>query len=99
MTVERREEKVGKPLLTGSALGGDKFRDICDMETIPPEKDVLINNAKIPISKVLNHQWSEPSLFFSLLLPGWKTVAQKEVLNSAYEVWNAVRTQRKTRKG
>ena len=25
MTVERREEKVGKPLLTGSALGGDKF--------------------------------------------------------------------------
>ena len=24
---------VGKPLLTGSALGGDKFRDICDMET------------------------------------------------------------------
>ena len=39
MTVERREEKVGKPLLTGSALGGDKFRDICicDMETIPPE--------------------------------------------------------------
>ena len=56
MTVERREEKVGKPLLTGSALGGDKFRDICDMETIPPEKDVLINNAKIPNSKVLNHQ-------------------------------------------
>ena len=43
MTVERREEKVGKPLLTGSALGGDKFRDICDMETIPPETDVLIN--------------------------------------------------------
>ena len=66
-TVERREEKVGKPLLTGSALGGDKFRDICDMETIPPETDVLINNAhfpsyihiaKIPISKVLNRQRS-----------------------------------------
>ena len=37
MTVERREEKVGKPLLTGSALDGDKFRDKCDMETIPPE--------------------------------------------------------------
>ena len=48
MTVERREEKVGKPLLTGSALGGDKFRDICDMETIPPETDVLINNAHFP---------------------------------------------------
>ena len=47
MTVERREEKVGKPVLTGSALGGDKFHDICDMETIPPETDVLINNAKI----------------------------------------------------
>ena len=25
---ERREEKFGKPLLTGSALGGDKFRNI-----------------------------------------------------------------------
>ena len=99
MTVERREEKVGKPLLTGSALSGDKFRDICDMETIPPETDVLINNAKIPISKVLNRQWSEPSLFFSLLSSGWKTVAQKEVLNSAWEVWNAVRMQTKTRKG
>ena len=41
-TVERREEKrrekkVGKPLLTGSALDGDWFRDICDMDTIPPE--------------------------------------------------------------
>ena len=48
MTVERREEKVGKPLLTGSALGGDKFRNICDMETIPPETDVLINNAHFP---------------------------------------------------
>ena len=48
MTVERREEKVGKPLLTGSALGGDKFRDICDMETIPPETEVLINNAHFP---------------------------------------------------
>ena len=56
MTVERREEKVGKPLLAGSALGGNKFRDICDMETILPGTDVLINNAKIPISKVLNHQ-------------------------------------------
>ena len=48
MTVGRREEKVGKPLLTGSALGGDKFRNICDMETIPPETDVLINNAHFP---------------------------------------------------
>ena len=48
MTVERREEKVGKPLLTGSALGGDEFRDICDMETIPLETDVLINNAHFP---------------------------------------------------
>ena len=50
MTVERREEKrrEGKPLLTGSALGGDKFRDICDMETIPPETEVLINNAHFP---------------------------------------------------
>ena len=48
MTVERKEEKVGKPLLTGSTLGGDKFRDICDMETIPPETDVLINNAHFP---------------------------------------------------
>ena len=48
MTVERREEKVGKPLLTGSALGGDKFRDICNMETIPPETDVLINDAHFP---------------------------------------------------
>ena len=48
MTVERREEKVGKHLLTGSALGGDKFRDIWDMETIPPETDVLINNAHFP---------------------------------------------------
>ena len=48
MTVERREEKVGKPLLTGSALGGDKFRDICNMETIPPETDVPITNAHFP---------------------------------------------------
>ena len=48
MTVERREEKVGKPLLTGFALGGDKFRGICDMETIPPETDVLINSAHLP---------------------------------------------------
>ena len=48
MTVERREEKVGKPLLAGSALGSDKFRNICDMETIPPETDVLINNAHFP---------------------------------------------------
>ena len=47
MTVERREEKVGKPLLTGSALG-DKFRDICDMETVLPETDVLISNAHFP---------------------------------------------------
>ena len=45
MTVERREEKVDKPLLTGSAPGGDKFSDICDMETILPETDVLIKNA------------------------------------------------------
>ena len=68
MTVERREEKVGTPLLTGSALG-DKFRDICDMETIPPETDVLINNALFPsftspkfpfinhFSKSSKHQW------------------------------------------
>ena len=48
MTVEKREEKVCKPLLTGSALGGDNFRNICDMETIPPETDVLINNAHFP---------------------------------------------------
>ena len=48
-TVERREEKVGKPLLTGSTLGGDKFHNICDMETIPPETDVLINNAHFPL--------------------------------------------------
>ena len=48
MTVERREEKVGKPFLTGSALSGDKFCNICDMETIPPETDVLINNAHFP---------------------------------------------------
>ena len=48
MTVERKEEKVGKPLLTGSTLGDDKFRDICDMETIPPETGVLINNAHFP---------------------------------------------------
>ena len=49
MTVERRERKVGKPLLTGSALGDDKFLDICDMETILPEPDVLINNAHFPL--------------------------------------------------
>ena len=48
MTVERREEKVDKPLLTGSAPGGDKFSDICNMETILPETDVLINNAHFP---------------------------------------------------
>ena len=54
MTVERREEKVGKPLLTGSALGGDKFRDICDMETIPPETDVLINNAHLSFKAIFN---------------------------------------------
>ena len=66
MTVERREEKVGKPLLTGSALGGNKFRNICDMETIPPEEDFLVNNAhfpsftppKFPFLKVLNRQRS-----------------------------------------
>ena len=48
MTVERREEKVGKPLLAGSALGGDKFPNIYDMDTIRPETDVLINNAHFP---------------------------------------------------
>ena len=48
MTVKRIEEKVGKPLLTGSALGGDKFRDIWDIETIPPEIVVLINNVHFP---------------------------------------------------
>ena len=48
MTVERREEKVDKPLLTGSAPGGDKFSDICNMETILPETDVLIKNAHFP---------------------------------------------------
>ena len=48
MTVERREEKVDKPLLTGSAPGGDKFSDICNMETILPETDVLIENAHFP---------------------------------------------------
>ena len=48
ITVGRREEKVGKHLLTGSALGGVKFRNICDMETIPPETDVLINKAYFP---------------------------------------------------
>ena len=48
MTVERREDKAGKPLLTGSSLGGDKYLDICDMETVPPETDVLINNAHFP---------------------------------------------------
>ena len=30
MTVKGIEEKIGKPLLIGSALGGDKFHDICD---------------------------------------------------------------------
>ena len=40
----------------------------------------------------------QPSLLFSLLLSGWKTVAQIEVLNSAQEVWSAVRMERKTRK-
>ena len=66
MTVERKEEKVDKPLLTGSAPGGDKFSDICNMETILPETDVLITKrifsiihiAKIPISKALNRQRS-----------------------------------------
>ena len=66
MTVERREEKVDKPLLTGSAPGGNKFSDICNMETILPETDVLITKrtfsiihiAKIPISKALNRQRS-----------------------------------------
>ena len=53
MTVERKEEKVGKPLLTGSTLGGPKFRDICDMETIPPETDVLINNAHFPVILII----------------------------------------------
>ena len=48
MTVERREEKVDKPLLTGSAPGGDKFSDICNMETILPETDVLKKNAHFP---------------------------------------------------
>ena len=40
-----------------SALGGDKFRDICDMETIPPETDVLINKAHFP-SFTCNRQQS-----------------------------------------
>ena len=48
MTVERREEKVDKPLLTGFAPGGDKFSDICNMETLLPETDVLIKNAHFP---------------------------------------------------
>ena len=48
MTVERREEKVDKPLLTGFAPSGDKFSDICNMETILPETDVLIKNAHFP---------------------------------------------------
>ena len=80
MTVETREEKVGKPLLTGSALGDDKFRNICDMETIPPETDVLINNAHFPSfispkfpfprSRIANEvgntrlRWGEISTFF-----------------------------------
>ena len=38
----------GKPLFTGSALGGDKFRNICDMKTIPLETDVLVNAAHFP---------------------------------------------------
>ena len=42
------QERFANLLLTGSALGGDKFRDSCDMETIPPETDVLINNAHFP---------------------------------------------------
>ena len=57
-TVERREEKVGKPLLTGSTLGGDKFHNICDMETIPPETDVLINNAQFPSFTFIIH-WAQ----------------------------------------
>ena len=48
MTVEEREEKVDKLLLTGSALGSDKFCDFCDMETILPEPNVLIENAHFP---------------------------------------------------
>ena len=63
--LERREEMVGKPLLTGSALSSDNLQDICDVEAVPPEADVLIKNtfsiihiAKIPISKVLNRQRS-----------------------------------------
>ena len=44
----RWKSSLGKPLLAGSALGSDKFRNICDMETIPPETDVLINNAHFP---------------------------------------------------
>ena len=51
MKGERREEKVGKILSTGSALGGDKFRDFCDMETILPEPNVLIDNAHFPSFK------------------------------------------------
>ena len=50
MTVERKEEKVSKPLLTRSVLGCDKFHGICDIETIPPETDVLINNTLFPSS-------------------------------------------------
>ena len=36
---------------------------------------------------------------WSFIYPGgWKTVAPKKALNSAQEVWNAVRIQRKTRR-
>ena len=66
MTVERGEEKVDKPLLTGFAPSGDKFSDICNMETIlaakrcPDKKRTfsIIHIAKIPISKALNRQRS-----------------------------------------
>ena len=38
-----KEKKVGKPLLTQSALSSDEFHEFCDMVTIPPETDVVIN--------------------------------------------------------
>ena len=34
--------------LLGTVNSGDKFRNICDIETIPPETDFLINNAHFP---------------------------------------------------
>ena len=51
-----------------SALGGNKFHDICDMETIPPETDVLIK------THIFHHSLRQNSHFEGPKLPAKWTI-------------------------